>query len=44
MEPNLDDISDYNKPLGRKKLKVILIAFAIAIAVYAVYVLLTSEF
>jgi hypothetical protein len=39
MEPNLDDISDYNKPLGKSKTKTIILAFAIVIVIYAVYAL-----
>lgn len=39
MEPNLDEISDYKKPLGKSKTKTIILAFAIAIAIYAVYAL-----
>jgi hypothetical protein len=40
MEPNLDDISDYNKPLDRNKTKTIIIVFAVLIALYAVYALI----
>lgn len=37
MEPNLNDMDDYAKPLSKSKKKTILIAFAVALAVYAVY-------
>ena len=44
MEPNLDDIDDYEKPLPKKKTNIILIAFGIAIVVYFLYVLLMLAF
>ncbi len=37
MEPNLEEIDDYNKPLKSGKLKTILLAFGAAIAVYVLY-------
>ena len=42
MEPNLDDMDDYKKPLGKGKRKTIIIVFAIAIAIYALYALVMS--
>ncbi|WP_345975940.1 hypothetical protein [Sulfurimonas sp. HSL3-7] len=39
MEPNLEDMSDYKKPLGKNKTKIIIIAFAIVIAIYIIYAL-----
>jgi multidrug resistance efflux pump len=44
MEPNLDDISDYKKPLSKNKKKIILIAFAIMIVIYALYVWVFGEY
>ena len=44
MEPNLEEMDDYKKPLSSKKIKLIIIAFAIALAVYAVYALLMGGF
>ncbi len=44
MEPNLEEMSDYKKPLGKNKLKLIIIAFAIVLAVYAVYALVMGGF
>jgi capsular polysaccharide biosynthesis protein len=44
MEPNLEELDDYNKPLKPNKMKWIVIAFVIAIAVYAGYVLLMESF
>ncbi len=44
MEPNLKDMSDYNKPLGKSKLKIILGAFGIIIAAYVAYLLLITSF
>jgi hypothetical protein len=42
MEPNLEEMSDYKKPLGKSKMKAIVIAFAIAIAVYIAYAIVMS--
>lgn len=42
MEPNLEDISDYKKPLGKSKTKTIIIAFAIVIAIYVIYAVVMS--
>lgn len=39
MEPNLEDMSDYDKPLSKNKTKVIIIAFAVLLAIYVVYAL-----
>ena len=39
MEPNLEDMSDYNKPLSKDKKKTIIIAFAALLAIYVVYAL-----
>jgi hypothetical protein len=36
-EPELDESSDYEKPLSQKKRNWILIAFAVALAVYFLY-------
>ena len=44
MEPNLEDMSDYKKPLSKSKTKTIIIAFAILIAIYAVYALVMGGF
>ncbi len=44
MEPNLEDMNDYKKPLGRSKKKTIIIAFAIVIAIYVVYTLVMGEY
>ena len=44
MEPNLEEMDDYNKPLKPSKLKWIMIAFGIAIAVYIGYVLLMENY
>lgn len=37
-EPELEESSDYDKPLSSSKRKWILIAFGIAVAVYFLYV------
>lgn len=42
MEPNLEDMSDYKKPLGKSKTKTIIIAFGIVIAIYAIYAVVMS--
>lgn len=42
MEPNLEDMSDYKKPLGKSKSKTIIIAFAVVIALYVIYALVMS--
>ena len=34
MEPNLNEISDYDKPLGKSKKRAILGAFGIVIIIY----------
>ena len=39
MEPNLQDIEDYKKPLSSKKIKTIAIAFG---ALFALYFIVTS--
>ncbi len=39
IEPNLEEMSDYKKPLGKSKTKTIIIAFAIVLVIYAVYAL-----
>lgn len=44
MEPNLDEISDYKKPLGSKKRKIIIISFAIMIVIYAIYVWVFGDY
>ena len=36
MEPNLDDIDDYNKPLKKSKKKMIIIFFLVLIVLYAI--------
>lgn len=42
MEPNLEDMSDYDKPLSKSKKKTIVIAFAILLAIYVLYALAMS--
>lgn len=42
MEPNLEEMSDYKKPLGKSKTKTIIIAFAIVIAIYVIYAVVMS--
>lgn len=37
MEPNLEEMDDYKKPLSKSKTKTIIIAFVIVLAIYAVY-------
>jgi hypothetical protein len=37
MEPNMNDMDDYNKPLSKKKRNIIIGAFAIVIVIYAIY-------
>ena len=37
MEPNMNDMDDYNKPLSKEKKKVIIIFFAVLIVMYAFY-------
>ncbi len=44
MEPNLEEMDDYKKPLSNKKIKLIVAAFAIALAVYAVYAVVMGGF
>jgi len=36
MEPNLDDIDDYNKPLKKSKLKAILIFFGVLLSLFVI--------
>ncbi len=36
MEPNLEDIDDYNKPLKKSKKKMIIIFFLVLIVLYAI--------
>jgi len=43
-EPELDESTDYAKPLSSKKRNWILIAFAVALAVYFLYAILMSAF
>jgi hypothetical protein len=43
MEPNLEEMSDYKKPLSKSKTKTIIIAFVIALVVYAVYALVMGR-
>jgi len=42
MEPNLEEMSDYKKPLGKNKTKTIIIAFVIVLVIYAVYAVVMS--
>jgi len=42
-EPELDESSDYSKPLSRGKMRWIFISFAAAIAVYLLYSALMSS-
>ena len=44
MEPKLDDISDYKKPLSKNKKKTILKAFGIMIGIFIVYQLIIIFF
>lgn len=44
MEPNLEEMDDYNKPLKPNKVKWIVTVFIIAIAVYVGYVMLMESF
>ncbi len=37
MEPNLEDMDDYNKPLSKRKTKIIVIFFVVLLAIYAIY-------
>ena len=36
MEPNLNDIDDYNKPLKKSKLRNILIAFGVLLVLFSI--------
>ncbi len=36
MEPNLEDIDDYNKPLKKSKKKMIIIFFVVLLVIYAI--------
>ena len=36
MEPNLEDIDDYNKPLKKSKKKMIIIFFLVLIVLYVI--------
>lgn len=40
MEPNLEDIDDYNKPLKKSKLKAILIFFGVILFLYSLSALI----
>jgi hypothetical protein len=42
MEPSMNDIDDFNKPLSNQKVKVILIAFAIMMTLYGLSALMQS--
>ena len=37
MEPNLEDIDDYNKPLKKSKVKTLIIVFVVLLAIYSLY-------
>ncbi len=37
MEPNLEDIDDYNKPLKKSKIKTLIIVFVVLLAIYSLY-------
>ncbi len=43
MEPNLNDMDDYKKPLSKEKKRVIIFFFAIIIVMYAVYAIFLSN-
>ena len=43
MEPNMDDIEDYKKPLSYKKFGTIVITFGIMILLYQLFVYLVSS-
>ena len=36
MEPNLEDIDDYNKPLKKSKKKMIIIFFIVLLVIYGI--------
>ena len=36
MEPNLEDIDDYNKPLKKDKKKMIIIFFVVLLVIYGI--------
>ncbi len=36
MEPNLEDIDDYNKPLKKSKKKMIIIFFVVLLVIYGI--------
>lgn len=42
MEPNLEDMDDYEKPLSKSKTKTIVFAFAIVLAIYVAYALIMN--
>ena len=37
MEPNLEDMDDYKKPLSKRKTKMIIVFFVVLLAIYAIY-------
>ena len=43
MEPSLEDIDDYDKPLKKSKLKNILIGFGILLVLFVISVLVQSN-
>jgi len=42
MEPNLEDIDDYNKPLKKSKKKMIIIFFVVLLVIYGISALVQS--
>jgi len=43
MEPNLNDIEDYNKPIKKSKLRNILIGFGILLVLFSISVYIQSS-
>lgn len=43
MEPNLEEMDDYNKPLSKRKTKMIVIFFVVLLAIYAIYAVAIGE-
>ena len=43
MEPNLNDIEDYDKPIKKSKLKSILIAFGVLLTLFVISAVIQSS-
>ena len=43
MEPNLNDIEDYNKPIKKSKLRNILIGFGILLVLFSISVYIQGD-